>query len=140
MSAATLLDRLESVRRTGPYRWLARCPAHKDRRPSLSIRESDAATVLVHCFAGCDVASIAAAAGLELSDLFPPRSPDVHASQPRASRLSPLVAAFERDLMIVHILLADLAQAKPIADADRRTAADAAARVWSALQEGRHVL
>lgn len=38
-------------RRTGEC-WMAKCPAHVDRTPSLSIRDSDG-TVLVRCHAGC---------------------------------------------------------------------------------------
>jgi hypothetical protein len=34
-------------------RWMARCPAHDDRTPSLSIREAPSGKLLVHCFAGC---------------------------------------------------------------------------------------
>jgi putative DNA primase/helicase len=34
--------------------WMARCPAHDDREPSLSIRDADDGKVLVHCHAGCD--------------------------------------------------------------------------------------
>jgi putative DNA primase/helicase len=34
--------------------WMARCPAHNDREPSLSIRNGDGGKVLVHCHAGCD--------------------------------------------------------------------------------------
>lgn len=34
--------------------WTARCPAHEDRNPSLSIREGREGRVLVKCFAGCD--------------------------------------------------------------------------------------
>ena len=34
--------------------WMARCPAHDDRTPSLSIRDTDGGQVLVHCHAGCD--------------------------------------------------------------------------------------
>jgi putative DNA primase/helicase len=33
--------------------WTARCPAHDDHTPSLSIRDSDDDKVLVHCHAGC---------------------------------------------------------------------------------------
>jgi len=33
--------------------WVTRCPAHEDRRPSLSIRDGDGERVLVHCHAGC---------------------------------------------------------------------------------------
>lgn len=34
--------------------WMARCPAHEDRNPSLSIHDADDAKVLVRCHAGCD--------------------------------------------------------------------------------------
>jgi putative DNA primase/helicase len=40
---------------------VARCPAHEDRKPSLSIREADNGKVLLKCFAGCDFRQIAAA-------------------------------------------------------------------------------
>lgn len=33
--------------------WMSLCPAHDDRRPSLSIRDSIAGKLLVHCHAGC---------------------------------------------------------------------------------------
>jgi putative DNA primase/helicase len=33
--------------------WMARCPAHDDREPSLSIRAADDGKVLVRCHAGC---------------------------------------------------------------------------------------
>jgi putative DNA primase/helicase len=32
-----LLGRLEGVRRAGAGSWMARCPAHPDRNPSLSV-------------------------------------------------------------------------------------------------------
>jgi hypothetical protein len=35
-------------------RWMARCPAHDDRTPSLSIREAADGKVLVRCHAGCE--------------------------------------------------------------------------------------
>jgi hypothetical protein len=40
--------------------WMARCPAHDDREPSLSIRDSDG-KVLVRCHAGCDQRDVIAA-------------------------------------------------------------------------------
>lgn len=41
--------------------WMARCPTHHDRRPSLSIRVADDGKVLVHCHAGCDQDRVIAA-------------------------------------------------------------------------------
>ena len=46
MIADTLLSRLEGVRRTGVDRWLAKCPVHDDKHPSLGIKESDSDRVL----------------------------------------------------------------------------------------------
>ena len=40
--------------------WTARCPAHDDREPSLSIRDADG-KVLVRCHAGCDQREVIAA-------------------------------------------------------------------------------
>ncbi|MCU0807931.1 MAG: DNA primase [Candidatus Contendobacter sp.] len=71
MTADTLLNRLDKVKTTGQGRWVAGCPAHPDKRPSLHIKECDDGRVLLHCFTGCSVGDILAAVGLEFSDLFP---------------------------------------------------------------------
>jgi hypothetical protein len=64
-----LLDRLSGVRPTGTGRWIARCPAHDDHSPSLSIRDIDD-RVLAHCFAGCAVGDVLSAVDLTLADLY----------------------------------------------------------------------
>ena len=51
-----LLRTLEAVRKTGPDQNIARCPAHDDGRPSLSIKRVDD-RLLIHCFAGCSADS-----------------------------------------------------------------------------------
>jgi len=63
-----LLDRLDGVRPKGPDSWMARCPAHPDRNPSLSVSVKDG-RVLVHCFAGCHPDAVLAAVGLTWRDL-----------------------------------------------------------------------
>jgi hypothetical protein len=68
MNAEAILTHLHGLRRSGGE-WSARCPAHSDRNPSLSIRECDG-RVLVHCFAGCSVESICEALQIRVSDLF----------------------------------------------------------------------
>jgi hypothetical protein len=57
---ADVIARALSGRRAGGY-WMARCPAHDDRTPSLSIRDADDGKVLVHCHAGCHQARVIAA-------------------------------------------------------------------------------
>jgi hypothetical protein len=68
-----LLGRLDGVRQTRTG-YIARCPSHADRDPSLSITEADDGRVLVKCFAACTAAGIVAAVGLTMADLFPGRS------------------------------------------------------------------
>jgi putative DNA primase/helicase len=51
MNAATIAAALDG-RQVGSG-WVARCPAHDDRLPSLSLSEGKSGIVLVHCHAGC---------------------------------------------------------------------------------------
>ncbi len=71
MHIEEILSRLTKVKKTGPGKWIAVCPAHEDRSPSLAIKEHEG-KVLIHCFASCSVADVCGAIGVELSDLFPP--------------------------------------------------------------------
>lgn len=64
-----LLDRLDGVRETSPDCYLARCPAHDDKSPSLSIKRADD-RVLVNCFGGCSASEVVESVGLALADLF----------------------------------------------------------------------
>jgi hypothetical protein len=64
------LDKLDGVKQSGES-WMARCPAHDDRTPSLSIKQGDRASgVVLNCFAGCSVQDVAAAIGMTVADLF----------------------------------------------------------------------
>lgn len=75
MSAVEVIARLDKVRERGPGKWTARCPAHEDKTPSLSVKELDDGTVLLHCFGQqCHALAIVQAIGLEFADLFPERS------------------------------------------------------------------
>lgn len=62
MTLDEVLSRLERPRRCAGG-WVARCPAHDDHDPSLSIREGDNGKVLLKCHRGCDYARIRAALG-----------------------------------------------------------------------------
>lgn len=69
----SLLAKLTHVKRSGDG-WSARCPAHEDRRSSLSIGTGDDGRVLLCCHAGCSLDAICSAVGVEPVDLFPDRS------------------------------------------------------------------
>ena len=67
----TLLSTLDKVKPNGRGKWLACCPAHPDKSPSLAIKQTDQGKLLIHCFSGCAVADVVAAVGLTLADLMP---------------------------------------------------------------------
>ena len=68
MTAADVVGHFPGAKR-GRDGWMARCPAHEDRRDSLSITAKPDRTLL-HCHAGCAPEAVAGAAGLSLADLF----------------------------------------------------------------------
>lgn len=69
MRVDQVLDRLEAVTGHEPQ-WSARCPAHEDRHASLSIGIGRDGRILLTCHAGCDLAAITHAMGIEERDLF----------------------------------------------------------------------
>lgn len=132
MSAATLLARLEAVRETAPGEWMARCPAHPDKHPSLSIKELPQGTILLNCFASCEAADILAVLGLPWAALYPERT-----DQPRRKQTgmawTDVAAIVKRESVIAALAASDCADGKlSPADADR--AALAAGRIRTALE------
>lgn len=75
MILSSFLDLLDHPRRSG-RNWVARCPAHADRSPSLSISEGTDGRILLRCWSGCTADEITAALGLSFRDLFPDEKPD----------------------------------------------------------------
>jgi len=65
----SLVSRLHA-KRSGKG-WLAKCPAHDDRKPSLSIDEGSDGRALLKCHAGCSMDDVIGALGLTGRDLFP---------------------------------------------------------------------
>ena len=74
MHTDEFLTRLEGVRRSGQGH-IARCPAHDDRRQSLSISTGTDGRILLRCHAGCETEAVVGAMGLTLADLMPDTEP-----------------------------------------------------------------
>ncbi len=64
-----ILTQLERVKALSGGEYIARCPAHSDTNPSLSIIEKDN-KILLKCQAGCKTEDVVKAIGLTMSDLF----------------------------------------------------------------------
>lgn len=70
ISESEFLGKFEGVRQTGGG-WIARCPAHGDDNPSLSIARGEDGRWLVHCHVGCSAEAVVTAVGLKMADLMP---------------------------------------------------------------------
>jgi hypothetical protein len=129
MDVDTLLSRLDGVRgRNGS--WSAKCPAHADRSPSLSIKHLEDGRILLHCFGGCGTDAVLGALGLTMTDLFPQRLGDF---SPRrgAFTASDALRALAFESAVVAIAAANIADGKTV-DASR--VCIAAGRIATALE------
>jgi hypothetical protein len=102
MMVENLLNRLEKVTSKGAGRWVARCPGHVDKSPSLSISETNDGRVLIHCFAKCEPHEVLQSIGLTFDDLFPKKlsgAPFVKSIH-RPFSIGQIVAAFQLELLI----------------------------------------
>ena len=147
--ADRVLDRLDRVKATGPGAWLASCPtgAHRygDRSRGLSVREGDDGRVLIHCFAGCGVAEVIGAIGLELADLFPAKPTDYPGRAPRGGitgrdrhRRIPWTTLFEgisHDLQVCSLAFSDLANGKTFNPKDSEAISRLAGHLASEIRE-----
>jgi|SRR5580700_1272320 hypothetical protein len=134
-AAAKLLDRLERVRQTGPGRWIARCPAHEDRAPSLSIRVLDDGRVLLHDFGGCEVGDVLAALGLTLADLFEKPLGEfapTHSRVPATDRLR----IADHELLVAVLILDDVVTHRRIGEDQFARLTQAAATIGQLRDHG----
>lgn len=132
MTADEFVSRLEKVRRTGRGTWIACCPAHEDRTPSMTIREADDGRILLHCFAGCDVSAITGAVGVELHELFPDSREDYTAPLRRSFPAADVLEALVGETFYVAYMAAAMAGGYQLEERDKLILEQACDRVMEA--------
>ncbi len=132
MSIDTLLDRLDKVRRNGTDQWMACCPAHEDRSPSLSIKACDDGRVLVHCFGGCAATDVLAAVGLRMTDLFP--EPLGHHFRPTRSRIpaSDALMTLDHEVLAIGLIAGQFMETRTLNEVGWHRLATAVSRIGKA--------
>lgn len=97
-----LLTRLEKVKEKRANQWVACCPAHQDKSPSLAIALTQDGRILLNCWAGCSALDVITAVGLDWSALFPPKddykSIMDHLQKKRGTVDDYVVAAYDSDV------------------------------------------
>jgi hypothetical protein len=115
MSVETFLSRLHKVKATGRDSWIACCPAHDDKTPSLSIRNTQDGRTLINCFAGCSAESVIGAVGIEWKDIEPPK-PIAHSIKPERVRVyaSDALKLVQFESRIVVVAANEMLKGKPL--------------------------
>lgn len=134
MSVENILRQLQQVRRTNKDQWLACCPAHDDKNPSLAIRHLQDGRVLMHCFSGCDVNNIVNALGLEMDSLFPKKNSRISSSERNPFPANQALKALAFESLIVLIAGKAIQTGYPLPEEDFSRLLLAVARIQDGLQ------
>lgn len=130
------LSRLDRVKSTGTNRWIALCPAHDDKNPSLTIRQADDERVLIHCFAGCGAADVLASVGMNFADLYPERNgwdTDYKKPERKPFYAADVLRAVGFESLVVATAAANLSHGMTLTDEDRERLMLAAERLQAAV-------
>ena len=134
MDVSSILSHFEKVKAMGRDRWMACCPAHEDKSPSMAIRVMDDGRILIHCFAQCSPIDILGVVGLEMSDLFPERLGDQFRPERAPFTAADVLRVMKREATVVAIAAADVAEGKTLSAVDADRVILAAGRFTDALE------
>lgn len=134
MSLEALLSRLEKVRKRGGGQYMACCPVHQEKTPSLSIKD-DNGTIIMKCF-GCGASGIDVihAVGMDPSDLFPP-SDNSNYDKPRRRSAFPadqVLDALITEATVIYIIASDMSKTGSIDAPTKERLLQAVSRIHAA--------
>jgi len=129
-----LLGRLTRVKSSGRDSWMACCPAHDDKSPSLKIDLKNG-RILLKCWSGCSAEDVLGAVGMDFPDIMPDQ-PTHH----RAKGTKPTLYATDAlrilkvESMIITMCASDIKHKRPIADDDYQRVLLAMERINTAME------
>jgi len=122
-----ILVRLDKVRRVKNGRYVACCPVHDDKKPSLSITETSDDKIIMHCFGcGANGLEVCNALAVDVSCLFPDDTKNYHKNDDNVRNRDPMsqfvaeqvVLNIQDDVLFVAFLARDLASGASICESD----------------------
>ena len=131
------LSRLSKVRKTGPDRWLACCPAHGDENPSMNVKELPTGKLLVICRAGCELEAIKDATGLPWSVFFEPSNYPEWRQAKKAFPAGDVLDALSFESLVVAVAASNIANGVQLSDEDRARLMLAHQRITRAVDMSR---
>ena len=138
MSAEDIVTRLDGVKPTGAGRWIAKCPAHEDKSPSLAVKSEGDGRALIFGHAGCSALQVLEAIGLTWNALFPPRSSDPNAKRRFAKAgfhsAADALRCLDTEATIVYLAARDTGEGIALSEQDRERVLTAATRIKRARE------
>lgn len=107
-------------RRTGDDTYMACCPAHRDKSPSLSLKGLPDGRVLMHCFAGCSWDEILFVMDMDPSEIMPPNDN----YKPVTSALKSAEKRFIRDVQLL-VCESAMARGERLSESDKQAVINA---------------
>ena len=134
MDINDLLSRLQKVRKNGKD-YMACCPSHNDRSPSLAIAEKEDGRVLLKCFAGCSADEVLGAIGLELKDVMP-ENVGYHRRKPERVPFNSrdVLSAVRTDMSVFLVLAKDMQGGKVLTATETLLMARLIGRIAMAIE------
>lgn len=130
-----ILRSLQKVKQTGNGKFIACCPVHSDRSPSLAITEKPDKMILLHCF-GCGAGGvdICNALGIDPISLFPPND-NLRFEKKARSGFSAwqLFHVLHADLVRLTIIASDLRKIGELSSDDRQFISEVITRINDGL-------
>lgn len=124
MNIDEILSRLEHVKRYSQRSssWVACCPSHDDKTPSLAVKLLDDGRVLLHCFGGCDVQAICDALDMRMADLMGEAPTEYHHDAKPANRIpaTDMLKAMAFDALRVGLMASRMANGHLLADDEKQ--------------------
>lgn len=136
MNLQNILSRLDGVRKgSGEGQYMAKCPAHEDRSPSLGVKDNGD-KIIINCFAGCSVDDVVSAIGLKLTDLF---ECDTIRDTSAKGQFLPrdIIKALSGEVMFLSVCASDMANGERLTEDDMKRLKVAAKRLHRAVEVAR---
>ena len=129
-----LLSRMQKVRKNGKD-YMACCPSHPDRSPSLAIAEKEDGRILLKCFAGCSADEVLGAVGLELKDVMP-ENVGFHRRKPSRVPFNArdVLSAVRTDMAVFLVLAKDMQGGKVLTATETLLMAKLIGRITMAVE------
>lgn len=135
MIADRFLPLLRKVKPTGQGRWIACCPCHDDKTPSMTITEADD-SVLMNCFGcGANGKDVCETLGIDPMELFGKDFITGEYKKPRVPAAD-ILRCLDFEVMFLQCVTNQLKAGQPLTDKDKDRLKLTSQRISKAMQVG----